>query len=116
MNPWDSYYIEHDGVYPLPTTKVYGPPPVTERTVFDDIAALDMEDIEEMLTSIRVHLPNPESVLWRYDKCELETYTALGAELNVNPRALNAEIKHGCEFAWESTGHEYSEGEEGEAA
>ncbi|ETZ64208.1 hypothetical protein PP408_25060 [Mycobacteroides abscessus] len=55
-------------------------------------------------------------VLWRYDKCELETYTALSAELKVNPRALNAEIKHGCEFHWGSIAPEYSEDEEGEAA
>lgn len=63
----------------------------------------------------------PEWMLYRtvYDcaaECELETYTALSAELKVNPRALNAEIKHGCEFHWGSIAPEYSEDEEGEAA
>ncbi|AMU68188.1 hypothetical protein [Mycobacteroides abscessus] len=86
------------------------------RTVYDCAADIDLEEIEEMLAPVRSQLPNPESVLWRYDKCELETYTALSAELKVNPRALNAEIKHGCEFHWGSIAPEYSEDEEGEAA
>lgn len=87
-----------------------------ERIVYDCAADIDLEEIEEMLGPVRSQLPNPESVLWRYDKCELETYTALSAELKVNPRALNAEIKHGCEFSWDSDDPEYSEDEEGEAA
>lgn len=86
------------------------------RTVYDCAADIDLEEIEEMLAPVRSQLPNPESVLWRYDKCELETYTALSAELGVNPRALNAEIKHGCEFRWDSDGPRHSEDEEGEAA
>lgn len=87
-----------------------------ERIVYDCAADIDLEEIDELLASVRSRLLNPESLLWRYDKCELETYTALSAELKVNPRALNAEIKHRCEFHWGSIAPEYSEDEEGEAA
>ncbi len=115
MNP-RGFHLHCDGAYPLPPSKIYGPRAAGTRNVLDCIAEMDLEDIEEMLASVRSQLPNPESVLWRYDKCELETYTALSAELGVNPRALNAEIKHGCEFHWDSDGPAYSEDEEGEAA
>ncbi|WP_100525402.1 hypothetical protein [Mycobacteroides abscessus] len=87
-----------------------------ERIVYDCAADIDLEEIEEMLASVRSQLPNPESVLWRYDKCELETYTALSAELKVNPRALNAEIQHACACAQIGMEFRYSEDEEGEAA
>lgn len=115
MNP-RGFHLHCDGAYPLPQLKIYGPRAAGTRNVLDCIAEMDLEDIEEMLAPVRSQLPNPESVLWRYDKCELETYTALSAELGVNPRALNVEIKHGCEFHWSSTAPEYSEDEEGEAA
>ncbi|QSM03872.1 Uncharacterised protein [Mycobacteroides abscessus subsp. bolletii] len=87
-----------------------------ERIVYDCAADIDLEEIEEMLASVRSQLPNPESVLWRYDKCELETYTALSAELGVNPRALNAEIQRACSCAQIGMEFKYSEDEEGEAA
>lgn len=87
-----------------------------ERIVYDCAADIDLEEIEEMLASVRSQLPNPESVLWRYDKCELETYTALSAELKVNPRALNAEIQRACTCAQIGMEFKYSEDEEGEAA
>lgn len=87
-----------------------------ERIVYDCAADIDLEEIEEMLASVRSQLPNPESVLWRYDKCELETYTTLSAELGVNPRALNAEIQRACTCAQIGMEFKYSEDEEGEAA
>ncbi|YCU34492.1 hypothetical protein ACRYGU_16760 [Mycobacteroides abscessus] len=87
-----------------------------ERIVYDCAADIDLEEIEEMLASVRSQLPNPESVLWRYDKCELETYTALSAELKVNPRAVNVEIQRACTCAQIGMEFKYSEDEEGEAA
>ncbi|SLH42228.1 hypothetical protein [Mycobacteroides abscessus] len=87
-----------------------------ERIVYDCAADIDLEEIEEMLAPVRSQLSNPESVLWRYDKCELETYTALSAELGVNPRALNAEIQRACTCAQIGMEFKYSEDEEGEAA
>lgn len=94
------------------------PQEASQQIVVDLNANLDLLEIKANLAIVRDQLPEHEreSVLWRYDKCELETYTALSAELKVNPRALNAEIKRGCEFAWDSDGPEYSEDEEGEAA
>lgn len=94
------------------------PQEASQQIVVDLNANLDLLEIKANLAIVRDQLPEHEreSVLWRYDKCELETYTALSAELKVNPRALNAEIKHGCEFHWDSDGPEYSEDEEGEAA
>lgn len=94
------------------------PQEASQQIVVDLNANLDLLEIKANLAIVRDQLPEHEreSVLWRYDKCELETYTALSAELKVNPRALNAEIKHGCEFNWDSDGPEYSEDQEGEAA
>ncbi|MBN7567255.1 hypothetical protein I3U61_24925 [Mycobacteroides abscessus subsp. massiliense] len=94
------------------------PQEASQQIVVDLNANLDLLEIKANLAIVRDQLPEHEreSVLWRYDKCELETYTALSAELKVNPRALNAEIKHGCEFHWDSDGPGYSEDEEGEAA
>lgn len=94
------------------------PQEASQQIVVDLNANLDLLEIKANLAIVRDQLPEHEreSVLWRYDKCELETYTALSAELGVNPRALNAEIKHGCEFHWDSEDPEYSEDEEGEAA
>lgn len=94
------------------------PQEASRQIVVDLNANLDLLEIKANLAIVRDQLPEHEreSVLWRYDKCELETYTALSAELKVNPRALNAEIKHGCEFNWNSEDPEYSEDEEGEAA
>ncbi|SLC65135.1 Uncharacterised protein [Mycobacteroides abscessus subsp. massiliense] len=94
------------------------PQEASQQIVVDLNANLDLLEIKANLAIVRDQLPEHEreSVLWRYDKCELETYTALSAELKVNPRALNAELKHGCEFHWDSDGPEYSEDEEGEAA
>lgn len=94
------------------------PQEASQQIVVDLNANLDLLEIKANLAIVRDQLPEHEreSVLWRYDKCELETYTALSAELKVNPRALNAEIKHGCEFHWDSDGPEYSDDEEGEAA
>ena len=94
------------------------PHEASQQIVVDLNANLDLLEIKANLAIVRDQLPEHEreSVLWRYDKCELETYTALSAELKVNPRALNAEIKHGCEFNWDSDGPEYSEDQEGEAA
>lgn len=90
----------------------------SRQFIVDLNANVDLLEIKANLAIVRDQLPEHEreSVLWRYDKCELETYTALSAEPKVNPRALNAEIKRGCEFAWDSDGPEYSEDEEGEAA
>ncbi|RIQ99281.1 hypothetical protein D2E40_17090 [Mycobacteroides abscessus] len=94
------------------------PQEASQQIVVDLNANLDLLEIKANLAIVRDQLPEHEreSVLWRYDKCELETYTALSAELKVNPRALNAEIKRGCEFHWDSDGPAYSEDEEGEAA
>lgn len=92
------------------------PEEVLNRTVLDCIAEIDMEDIEEMLAPIRAQLPAPDSVLWRYDVCELEIYTALSAEQKVNPRALIADIKHGAEFSWGSVKTPWSEDEEEKVA
>ncbi|OHU67432.1 hypothetical protein BKG87_22345 [Mycobacteroides chelonae] len=94
------------------------PQEASQQIVVDLNANLDLLEIKANLAIVRDQLPEHEreSVLWRYDKCELETYTALSAELKVNPRALNAELKHGCEFHWDSDGPEYSEDQEGEAA
>lgn len=94
------------------------PQEASRQFIVDLNADVDLLEIKANLAIVRDQLPEHEreSVLWRYDKCELETYTALSAELKVNPRALNAELKHGCEFRWGSVEHEYSEGEEGEAA
>lgn len=94
------------------------PQEASRQFIVDLNANVDLLEIKANLAIVRDQLPEHEreSVLWRYDKCELETYTALSAELGVNPRALNDEIKHGCEFAWESEDPEYSEDEEGEAA
>lgn len=94
------------------------PQEASQQIVVDLNANLDLLEIKANLAIVRDQLPEHEreSVLWRYDKCELETYTALSAELKVNPRALNAELKHGCEFHWGSIAPEYSEDEEGEAA
>lgn len=94
------------------------PQEASRQFIVDLNANVDLLEIKANLAIVRDQLPEHEreSVLWRYDKCELETYTALSAELGVNPRALNAEIKHGCEFHWSSTAPEYSEDEEGEAA
>ncbi|MDO3331575.1 hypothetical protein [Mycobacteroides abscessus] len=94
------------------------PQEASRQFIVDLNANVDLLEIKANLAIVRDQLPEHEreSVLWRYDKCELETYTALSAELKVNPRALNAELKHGCEFHWDSDGPEYSEDEEGEAA
>ncbi|SIB71398.1 Uncharacterised protein [Mycobacteroides abscessus subsp. abscessus] len=94
------------------------PQEASRQFIVDLNANVDLLEIKANLAIVRDQLPEHEreSVLWRYDKCELETYTALSAELKVNPRALNAELKHGCEFHWDSDGPAYSEDEEGEAA
>lgn len=74
-----------------------------ERIVYDCIADIDMEDIEEMLASIRNQLPEREreSVLWRNDKCELEIYRQLVTELGHPPQ----------ESDWNTERSVWSEGE-----
>lgn len=94
------------------------PQEASQQIVVDLNANLDLLEIKANLAIVRDQLPEHEreSVLWQYDKCELETYTALSAELKVNPRALNAEIQRACACAQIGTEFRYSEDEEGEAA
>ncbi|MDB2222330.1 hypothetical protein [Mycobacteroides abscessus] len=94
------------------------PQEASRQFIVDLNANLDLLEIKANLAIVRDQLPEHEreSVLWRYDKCELETYTALSAELKVNPRALNAEIQRACACAQIGMEFKYSEDEEGEAA
>lgn len=70
-----------------------------ERIVYDLAADIDLEEIDALLETVRIQLPEQRSQMWRHEPVQLLTLLEAREAAGINPRGLTWP---GLAFEWDT--------------